>query len=139
MSEQKTKPTLQTPGDFINAMADQTRRSDCLALMAMMEKACKAKPVMWGSSMIGFGKYHYRYDSGREGDWYILGFSPRKNDFTLYITAGLDEHAALLKSLGKHKTGKACLYIKQLADIDVSVLQKLFNAAVKAMASKRVE
>ncbi len=140
MAELKTKPTMQTASEFLLAtVADDQRRADCFALIELMQKATGCKPVMWGASMVGFGKYRYRYASGREGDWMVTGFSPRKNDLTLYIISGFDNSPELMENLGKYKTGKSCLYLKQLADVDQKMLKQLIDASVKAMASQRVE
>lgn len=140
MAELKTRPTMQTASEFLMAtVADEQRRADCIALVELMQKATACKPVMWGASIVGFGKYRYRYESGREGDWMVTGFSPRKNDLTLYIMPGFDNYAELLAKLGKHKTGKSCLYLKRLADVDMKILKQLIDASVKAMASQRVE
>jgi hypothetical protein len=99
----------------------------------IMRKATGAEPKMWGSSIVGFGAYHYRYANGREGDWFLTGFSPRKQNLTLYIMGGFEQHAELLKSLGKHKTGKGCLYINRLDDIDLPTLRKLVKRSVQHM------
>ena len=140
MSELKTKPTMQTVSEFLmSTVLDEQRRADCHALVELMQNATGCKPVMWGASIVGFAKYHYRYESGREGDWMVTGFSPRKNDLTLYVMPGFENYAELMTKLGKHKTGKSCLYLKRLADVDVKVLKQLIDASVKAMASQRVE
>ncbi len=130
MAELKTKPTEQSAKAFLDAIPDKQRREDCRAVAAMMEKATKAPAKMWGS-IVGFGSYHYKYASGREADWMIIGFAPRKGDLTLYVKAGAPTVAALLDNLGKFKQGKGCLYIKSLADVDPKVLQKVIAAAVK--------
>lgn len=135
MAENKTKPTKQSVTAFLNAIADEERRKDCKALTRLMQEVTGETPAMWGTSIVGFGRYHYRYDSGREGDWFLAGFAPRKQDLTLYITAGFDRYAALMKRLGKHKTGRSCLYIKRLADIDEGVLRELVSASVAHMRS----
>ena len=100
-----------------------------------MKRAVGAEPKMWGPSIVGFGHYHYKYASGRENDWFLAGFSPRKQDLTLYIMAGFDRYDALMTKLGKHKTGKSCLYLKRLADVDVAVLEELISASVKHMTA----
>ena len=127
MATQKTKPTPASVDDFVKAIADPKCREDCLALIALMKKATKCEPKMWGSSIVGFGDHHYRYESGREGDTFILGFSPRKDALTLYIGPGIDRFSETLDRLGKHKTGKGCLYIRSLADVDPSVLAALLK------------
>lgn len=116
---------------FLGRIADPARRKDCQAVLAIMKRVTKAKPKMWGTSIVGFGDYHFKYESGREGDWFLTGFSPRKQDLTLYVMGGFGPHAALLRKLGKYKTGGGCLYLKRLAAIDIGVLQKLIAAGVK--------
>jgi len=130
MAELKTKATKAKVGTFIDAIADEDARRDCRTLVRMMQKATKAEPKMWGSAIVGFGDHHYKYDSGREGDWFKTGFSPRKNALTLY-GLGVQSQPALMSKLGKFKTGKGCLYIKQLSDIDLGVLEKLIEKAAK--------
>ena len=110
---------------------DDDRRKDCLTIVKMMQKATGEKPRMWGPSIIGFGDRRLKYDSGRELDWFVIGFSPRTRDLTLYVGLGSGKNDTLLKSLGKHTTGKGCLYIKSLADVDVKVLQALIEKSVK--------
>jgi hypothetical protein len=138
MAELKTKETTESVSAFIDKIADQTRREDCLAVIDIMRAVTKEEPRMWGSSIVGFGRYHYKYESGREGDWMITGFSPRKGDLTLYLMGGFDKVPDLMQRLGKYKTGKGCLYIKKLADVDVDVLRKLVTKSVKLMAGKRI-
>lgn len=133
MADLKTKPTDASVHDFLQGVADDSRRQDCLTLLRIMQQAAGVEPRMWGSSMVGFGSYHYKYASGREGDWFLTGFAPRKQDLTLYIMAGFDRYAGLLANLGKYKTGKSCLYIKRLADVDLAVLQELVAASVQHM------
>lgn len=112
--------------------------ADCRTLIKLMKKATGEDPKMWGASMVGFGRYHYKGKSGREGEWMVTGFSPRKTALSLYILMGFEKEAALMKKLGKHTTGVGCLYIKQLADVDVKVLQELIVKGVKAMENQRV-
>ena len=131
MAELKTKRTGSSVAAFLDKLPDESRRKDCQALIRIMKHAVKAEPKMWGSSIIGFGDYRYKYASGRENDWFLVGFSPRKQDLTLYIMAGFDRFDALLATLGKYKTGKSCLYIKRLSDIDLPVLEALIAASVK--------
>ena len=131
MSEPKTKPSEESVDTFLASVEDKQKRSDCLELAKIMKEVTGRHPVMWGGSMVGFGSYHYRYDSGREGDWFVTGFAPRKRDLTIYIMPGFDEHGELLKKLGKHKTGKSCLYVKQLADVDVGMLKHLVEKSVR--------
>jgi len=133
MAELKTKPTTASVSDFLAAVDDEERREDCLAVVKIMQKATGAKPKMWGPSIVGFGDHHYRYASGRELDWFLTGFSPRKKDLTLYIMPGFERYEELMSSLGKYKTGKSCLYIKRLADIDTKVLRTLVEDSVKHM------
>jgi hypothetical protein len=134
MAENKTKPTKISVAAFIDALADPIRRADAKALVKLMQSVAGEKPKMWGPSIIGFGSYHYRYESGREGDMPLIGFSPRKAATVLYNMIGFSDSAALLAKLGKHTTGKGCLYIKKLADVDQKVLQAL---AVKSIAGLR--
>ncbi len=134
MAENKTKPTAVSVAAFIDAIADETRRTDAKTLVKLMHTASGEKPKMWGPSIIGFGSIHYKYDSGREGDAPLIGFSPRKPAHVLYGVTGFPGSDALLANLGKHTTGKGCLYIKKLADIDPKVLQTL---VVKSVAAKR--
>ena len=138
MAELKTKETTASVSEFLKKVADPQRRADCLAVVDIMRDVTGEEPKMWGSSIVGFGSYHYKYESGREGDSIITGFSPRKGDLTLYIMGGLDSFSDLLPKLGKHKTAKSCLYIKKLSDIDVGVLRKIISKSVKLM-SKRVK
>jgi uncharacterized protein DUF1801 len=133
MAELKTKPTAQSVKDFLNSISDEERRDDCLAIAKMMEEITGEKPKMWGPSIVGFGSYHYKYASGREGDWLMTGFSPRKKDLTLYLMMGFEQHGELMKQLGKHSVGKSCLYIKRLSDIHVPTLKKLIRASVKQL------
>lgn len=137
MSEQKTKPTSESVNEFL-ARLDEKRRKDCMTVAKLMKSATGAKPKMWGSSIIGFGTYRYRYESGREGEWPVIGFSPRKNDLTLYIMPGFERFPDLMSKLGKYKTGKSCLYIKKLADVDMDVLTNLIDESVSAMSKQRI-
>jgi hypothetical protein len=132
MTENKTKPTTVSVASFLDACADEPRRKDAKALAKLMQKVTGEKPAMWGPSIVGFDSYHYTYDSGREGDMLIVGFSPRKAANVLYGAIGFDGAEALLAKLGKHSTGKGCLYIKKLADVDVNVLETLIEKAVAA-------
>jgi len=133
MAEVKTKPTQASVKEFLNKIPEKERRDDCFAIAKMMEEITGAKPKMWGPSIVGFGSYHFKYDSGREGDWLMTGFSPRKNDLTLYIMMGFEKHRELMEQLGKHKTAKSCLYIKRLSDIHQPTLKKLIKASVKQL------
>jgi hypothetical protein len=133
MAELKTKETDTSVDAYIDAIDNEVRRDDCRALVKLMKQVTKSEPKMWGTSIVGFGKYHYKYASGHEGDSCLTGFASRKKDLTMYITAGFDEHAELLSRLGKFKSGKGCLYVKRLDDIDKSVLKQLLTASVKRM------
>jgi hypothetical protein len=133
MAELKTKPTKASVEKFLNQVTDETRREDCFKVARMMEEITGCKPQMWGPSIVGFGSYHYKYASGQEGDWPIAAFSPRKQDLTLYIMPGFQDQSDLMKQLGKHRTGKSCLYIKRLSDVHVPTLKKLIRDSVKRM------
>jgi hypothetical protein len=129
--ELKTKATKSSVEKFLDAIESEQKRDDSYAILDMMEKATKEEPKMWGPSIIGFGTYHYKYDSGHEGDMCMIGFSPRKAALTLYILMGFDGYNELMQKLGRYKTSKACLYIKKLDDIDIKVLQELVTLSVK--------
>lgn len=133
MAELKTKPNDASVERFLNKVTDKKKRADCFAIVHMMQQATKAKPKMWGSAIVGFGSYRYKYASGREGDWILIGFSPRKQNLTLYVMTGFDRYTTLLKKLGKHKTSKSCLYINRLDDIDLPTLKQLIQQSVKHM------
>jgi len=135
MPENKTKATTLSVTAYIDTLSDPTQRSDAKELVQLMQRASGEKPRLWGSSIVGFGTHHYRYDSGREGDMPLISFSPRKAAHVLYSLLGNEEAKALLGKLGKHKTGKGCLYIKKLADVDRKVLETLIG---KAVTHKRV-
>lgn len=133
MAENKTRPTDQNVIEFLDSVDHRTRRKDGFTLLKMMEEVTGEDPVMWGSSIVGFGSYHYRYESGREGDMPLIGFSPRKQSMTLYIMPGFADYEEMLADLGKHKTGKSCLYVNKLADIDESVLRDLIRRSYEHM------
>lgn len=134
MAELKTAPTKASVAKFVAAVEDEARRADCAVLMEMMERVTGATPVMWGPSIVGFGSYHYRYASGREGDWMLAGFSPRKRDLTVYVMAGFQGKEKLLARLGRHKTSAGgCLYLKRLADVDLAVLEELVRDSVERL------
>lgn len=133
MAELKTKVNDASVDEFLKGVKDETTREDCYKLIELMSKAAKAPPKMWGASIVGFGSYHYKYASGREGNWMLVGFSPRKQNLTLYIMSGFEEYDSLLNRLGKHATGKSCLYIKRLADVDMNALRELVTRSVKHM------
>ncbi|HJU92279.1 MAG TPA: DUF1801 domain-containing protein [Pyrinomonadaceae bacterium] len=138
MAELKTKPTQASVKEFLNQIPDKERRDDCFAVAKMMEEITGDKPKMWGPSIVGFGTYHYKYASGREGDWPIAAFSPRKKDLTLYIMMGFEKQPELMKQLGKHSTGKSCLYIKRLSDIHIPTLKKLIKLSIKQLQDYRI-
>lgn len=130
MTENKTKPTDANVSAFLGAIEDERRREDSQTLLALMGRVTGKPAVMWGTSIVGFDTYHYRYESGREGDWAVTGFSPRKGDISVYLVAASADQADLLARLGRHKMGKACLYIRRLSDIDLAVLEQLIAASV---------
>ena len=134
MTEAKTRPTEQDVEQFLDGVADERQRRDCRAVAALMREVTGAEPRMWGDSIVGFGSYHYRYASGREGDWLLTGFSPRKQNLTLYLSYGVEQHGDLLARLGKHKVGKACLYLKRLDDVDQEALRELIRRSVEEAA-----
>jgi len=129
MAELKTQVTRASVEKFLEGIKDERKRQDCYELLKIMKKATKAEPKMWGTSIIGFGDDHYVYESGREGDWFLTGFSPRAQNLTLYMMGGFDREA--LKKLGRYKTGKGCLYINKLADVDIKALNELIAKSLK--------
>jgi len=129
--ELKTKVNDVSVEGFLNSVADEQKREDCFEILKLMKQVTKETPRMWGSSIVGFGSFHYKGASGREGDWLLTGFSPRKQNLTLYIMGGFDSHTDLLKKLGKYKTSVGCLYIKKLEDVDKKVLKELVTESVK--------
>jgi uncharacterized protein DUF1801 len=133
MAEPKTKLTTASVDTFINAIKDEQVRNDCRTIAEIMEKATKAKPQMWGPSIVGFGSSKIKYADGREADWMLIAFSPRKQNITLYIGVNETGHRELLDQLGKHSTGKGCLYIKRLSDIHLPTLKKLITASVQRL------
>jgi len=136
MAENKTKQTEKNLTDFLNTVEDEEKRIDCFELVKMMEQVTGLQPKMWGPAIIGFGSYHYKYESGHEGDMCILGFSPRKQNISLYILDGSDATNNLLKKLGTYKTGKGCLYIKKLSDVDTKVLKQIMQSSYKHKIAK---
>ncbi len=137
MSELKTRVNNASVKDFLNSIENEQIRKDCFEISKMMEGITKAKPKMWGASIVGFGSYHYIYKSGREGDWMLTGFSPRKQNLTLYLMGGFSSEKILLEKLGKHKTSAgSCLYIKKLDDVDKKVLKELVATSVIKMRSQ---
>jgi hypothetical protein len=139
MAELKTKPTKASVSGFLNKVSDKSRREDCLKVLEIMKDVTGEEPEMWGESIVGFGRYRYEYQSGTKGEWMITGFSPRKGDLTLYLMSGFEAVPDLMARLGKHKTGKSCLYLKKLADVDVKVLRRIVEKSVKGMASRRIQ
>lgn len=136
MAKLKTTPNEQSVEDFLQSVDNEQKRQDCYAILEMMKEAAGAEPQMWGPSIIGFGNYHYKYESGREGDWFLTGFSPRKQNLTLYIMPGFGRYEDLMNKLGKYKTGKSCLYIKKLEDVDREVLKQLVEESVDYLQKK---
>jgi hypothetical protein len=136
MAELKTKVNTASVEKFLKSVGDKQKRGDSFKILQLMKKVTKEEPKMWGPSIVGFGKYHYKYDSGHEGDMCIAGFSPRKQAITIYILPGFDKYESLMKKLGKYKTGKSCLYIKKLDDVDLQVLEKIIVSSVKYVKEK---
>jgi len=136
MAEIKTKKNAASVSEFLEAVSNETRRADAKAVLKLMQKATGKKPKMWGSAIVGFDEYHYKYDSGHEGDMCMVGFSPRASATVLYTLAGSSGEDALLKKLGKHKRGKGCLYINKLADVDTAVLEELVRESHKCMQQR---
>jgi hypothetical protein len=130
MAELKTKQNDQSVNDFLHSITDEKRRVDCFTILDMMKELTQAEPKMWGSAIVGFGNQHLKYESGRELDWFLIGFSPRKQNLTLYFTKRSLEYDELLKKLGKYKSGKGCLYINKLEDVDVMVLKELVKKSI---------
>jgi hypothetical protein len=136
MAHNKTKPTTQKVSDFINTIEDKVKRADCRELMKLMSGITGKRAKMWGSSIVGYGKYHYKYESGREGDFFLTGFSPRRQALSIYIISGFSIHPELMEKLGKYKTGKSCLYVKKLDDLDRAMLAQLIEESVVYMREK---
>lgn len=130
MAELKTQKNDASVEEFLNAVANEKRREDSFVVNELMKEVTGEQPAMWGDSIVGFGSYRYKYASGREGDWPVIGFSPRKQSLTLYIMDGFEDYDYLLENLGKYKTGKSCLYINKLEDVDLSTLRKLIERSV---------
>lgn len=137
MAEIKTKQTDASVMKFINAVPNAQKRADSLTLIEIMREITKHEPKMWGPSIIGFGKYHYKYESGHEGDMCVTGFSPRKTALTIYVLPGFEKYPELMKALGKYKTGKSCLYVNKLDDIHLPTLKKLIRQSVKSISAKK--
>ncbi|GAB4577913.1 MAG: hypothetical protein Fur0022_06450 [Anaerolineales bacterium] len=138
MTELKTQKNDASVEAFLNSIEDEKKRQDSYAILELMKEVTGSDPVMWGTSIIGFGQYHYKYASGRENDWMLTGFSPRKQNITLYIMAGFEQYEALLSKLGKHSTGKSCLYIKKLEHVNLDVLRELVKQSIDHMAKTNV-
>ena len=136
MAENKTTPNDQDVEQFLNSFDDERKRKDSFTILELMKQVTGREPRMWGSSIVGFGSYHYTYESGREGDMPLAGFSPRKQNLTLYNMGGFERYDDLLKKLGKHTTGKGCLYIKRLDDVDLPTLKSLIEESVKHVKQK---
>ena len=132
----KTQPTKASVEKFLESVKDEKKRADAFAILKLMKQVTKLEPVMWGESMVGFGTYHYKYASGREGDYFLTGFSPRVANLTIYIMSGLGRYPELIEKLGKCKASKSCLYIKRLEDIDLVVLKKLIKQSVDHTAKE---
>ncbi len=139
MVELKTKKNTGSVTGFLRRIQDPQRREDCRTVLELMKDVTGSQPKMWGDSIVGFGSYHYKYASGREGDWFVAGFSPRNANLTLYIMAGFSQYKELLAKLGKHKTGKSCLYIKRLADVDLAILRQLVEDSVAHVSTSQVD
>ncbi len=137
MAELKTKQNDGSVDEFIQGIADEGRRSDSQRLVELMSSVTGDEPVMWGDNIVGFGKHHYKYESGREGDWFCVGFSPRKQTLTIYLTYGFEEQRELLQRLGKHKTGKACLYLSKLEGVDMEALRELVRVSAEKQRGSR--
>lgn len=131
MAEQKTRENDQSVEQFLNGVADEKKRQDCFVILSLMQQITGFPPRMWGDSIVGFGSIHYKYATGHEGDMALTGFSPRSQNLTIYIQMGFERYTDLMAKLGKYKTGKSCLYIKTVADIDLKVLGKLIERSVK--------
>ncbi len=136
MAEAKTKPTGASVSAFLAAIPDPGKRKEIKKIGAMMRRATGARPRLWGTSIVGYGRYRYDYPSGRSGDWMLTGYSPRKQAMTVYIMSGFEPFGELMNRLGKYKTGKSCLYIKRLADIDETVLEELITQSVAVMRER---
>lgn len=133
MTTLKTARTTASVQRFLKTVADERRRAECQTILRIMKRITRQDPAMWGTSIVGFGSYHYRYASGREGDWPLTGFSPRKQALTIYVMAGFKRYPELMRRLGKHSTGSSCLYVKRLDDIDLGVLEELIRESVAHM------
>ncbi len=133
MATLKTQQNDNDVAQFLSSVDNEQRRSDCFELLELFSQVTGETPKMWGGSIVGFGSYHYKYDSGREGDWFITGFSPRKQSLTIYVMTGFEKYDSIMQNLGKYKTGKSCLYVKRLTDIDRTKLKLLIEKSVSYM------
>ncbi|MCZ6692329.1 MAG: DUF1801 domain-containing protein [Bacteroidetes bacterium] len=136
MAELKTKPNNQNVDDFLKKVSDPAKRKNCHRVLDIMKQITQQEPKMWGDSMVGFGNYHYQYTSGREGNWFLTGFSPRKQSLTIYIMSGFDQFEHLMSQLGKYKNSKSCLYVKKLDDIDLGILKELIAESIKLLSKR---
>mgnify|MGYP003530781734 FL=1 len=136
-TENKTQASTANVDDFIASITDDAKRNDSQTLIDLLKKISVEPPVLWGENIIGFGSYHYQYESGREGDMPLIGFSPRKREFAIYIMSGFEQLQVQLAKLGKHKTGKSCLYIKRLSDIQINILEELMKESVTIIKSEQ--
>ncbi len=139
MAANKTQPTEASVLEFLEQVEPEKKRDDALEILRLMQDVSGYVPTLWGSSIVGFGRYHYRYESGREGDFLRIGFSPRKRNFALYIMDGISNYDDLLSKLGKYKNGKSCLYINRLADVDKEILRELMVRSLEAMKERYPE
>jgi len=136
MAELKTRPNNQNVDDFLKKVSDPAKRKNCHRVLDIMKQITQQEPKMWGDSMVGFGNYHYQYTSGREGNWFLTGFSPRKQSLTIYIMSGFDQFEHLMSQLGKYKNSKSCLYVKKLDDIDLGILKELIAESIKLLSKR---
>ena len=139
MAELKTKPNDQSVEDFIDSVEPEWKRDDAREVLQLLKKITGEEPVMWGDSIVGFGNYHYKYKTGREGDWFLAGFSPRKTSMTIYMMGGFDGQEELLEKLGKHKKSVGCLYVKKMADIDTKVLEQMTKLSIATLKKRYAE
>lgn len=136
MKANKTQKTSENVEWFLSSISEEQKRLDCLKLLDIMQNITQAPPAMWGTSIVGFGEYHYRYKTGREGDWFLTGFAPRKQALTLYLMCDLSHDGLNFDGLGKYKKSKGCLYIKRLSDIDLAVLKRIIKDSIKIIQQK---
>lgn len=139
MAALKTQPNDQSVADFIDSIEPEWKRNDARELLTLLEKITGEKPVMWGDSIVGFGNYHYKYKTGREGDWFLAGFSPRKTSMTIYIMGGFEGQEEHLEKLGKHKKSVGCLYVKKLTDIDLNILEQMTKKSIETLKTRYAE